>query len=1242
MRHVRPVEALGYAHTPHRLTHSRTQRLTTCFSRHPPALHRYQDEFFFICAGPARTGSDGPLWPQGDPDPVPCDHCDGGAAICGALYCGAPLRPHAKQTICETCYMQLGPEARLDFEQTSLEMRMENKLTQRRVALVKMLLDIKIDVNARSPANGPNIHINANAEVPDILKTMLARRNTTALELCALPPHFACTHSAVPPVVSSPSAHVHVLAADGVCLSSAKMGVDARIIKELLLAGAHPTESCDRALLEYQVALTNREQDVRAVQRNRNCHEVREMFEDVRRASGSVGQRVRLRAMSVTKYTNRLGTLTKRWAGLGRLSVKLDGGPTISVHGSKVKLVDAAEEAEHDDGVKGDVDEEADELATSSARLEARLPGFKAGFTTISTGAGGGFDDDDCDESLPNSPSSPSAGAPSSSPVKDELGSPRASVRDLFKAAKQGDPVVLDRLLRVGGVALANSVDQCGVTLLRAVAFSATDRPTVRADCMRMLLVAKADPDACSTDPYEVAHPSKTKVEERIALAPKTTPLASATMLGFVEAVAVLLEFGAMHGSGTSAPDSGSQPVSSLGDENDENQIPILQVAALVCAYGRISKGASFYDKSGQSQLANRYLSIFNLLLERASYLLKLKVLNKAASSGGENAVKLIHLVTADPTVDPDAHIKQNFKGGVNATLHTWSALMHACHQRNHSCVQALLNAGANPSQAITVNQSHLGNDVKIQQSPMSIARKNNDKECVKILIGCLQRGQQLVGRTVRVEGFRRAEPAINGKIGEVLAFDSSTGQCSVKLDLSSKQKMHELSPTVLVEHDFDTPLLPSPSQSPPRRTEDSQRGPGGESEHSESSHASGSAEDISVSALHNLLPQAVFYGNEYETTVFLAARINPNEPVLLRQPLSEQDGSGKEGEEMLMTPLRAAVQHLVEADYSKEAFHILVLVMAGGADRYLKLEDGWSFNNAQLKDPMLTEMMRVGVSKWDAEVGQALIATIAGFERQFDDDATAEKMVIQRLRMLEKVCDSDPDLSLADRTLLVTVAVAGMFFDECATMTAAMIANGANPSVKVGNSPVQFSPLYLEYESGTNQPSAMLRALLAGGADFMEELQLRHGVKWSLADAAKQREDRDTYQLLTNIHSYQAMYQRSLEEIECAEIGHAARASGARISALDENDEELEVLDLETPDMAVEHLLLHGERLGQKFGSLYYFMHRLPRGWARSVVTILCEIMSRAMDKGDAGASLQLVAQQFVDRGEPAVRRRR
>ena len=60
---------------------------------------------------------------------------------------------------------------------------------------------------------------------------------------------------------------------------------------------------------------------------------------------------------------------------------------------------------------------------------------------------------------------------------------------------------------------------------------------------------------------------------------------------------------------------------------------------------------------------------------------------------------------------------------------------------------------------------------------------------------------------------------------------------------------------------------------------------------------------------------------------------------------------------------LRAAVQHLVESDYSKEAFHILVLVLAAGADIHFKLADGWSFNNAQLKDPMLAEMMRVGVA---------------------------------------------------------------------------------------------------------------------------------------------------------------------------------------------------------------------------------------------------------------------------------------
>ena len=98
--------------------------------------------------------------------------------------------------------------------------------------------------------------------------------------------------------------------------------------------------------------------------------------------------------------------------------------------------------------------------------------------------------------------------------------------------------------------------------------------------------------------------------------------------------------------------------------------------------------------------------------------------------------------------------------------------------------VEALLAAGANPSASIQVERT---GDGLIVVTPMSLAVESKDRAIMAMLVGGLQKGQRLVGCAVRVDGYRLAKPALNGKCGKVGSFDPKTGQCTVQLDLKRR-----------------------------------------------------------------------------------------------------------------------------------------------------------------------------------------------------------------------------------------------------------------------------------------------------------------------------------------------------------------------------------------------------------------------------------------------------------------------
>ena len=95
--------------------------------------------------------------------------------------------------------------------------------------------------------------------------------------------------------------------------------------------------------------------------------------------------------------------------------------------------------------------------------------------------------------------------------------------------------------------------------------------------------------------------------------------------------------------------------------------------------------------------------------------------------------------------VPPDRAVRA--EGGGKET-----PLIAACRHRRVKVAEALIDAGANPSQ-----QTPDG------ASAMRIAKENKDKELMALLIALLKRGQNLVGHRVRVSGADRADDPRGG-----------------------------------------------------------------------------------------------------------------------------------------------------------------------------------------------------------------------------------------------------------------------------------------------------------------------------------------------------------------------------------------------------------------------------------------------------------------------------------------------
>ena len=658
------------------------------------------------------------------------------------------------------------------------------------------------------------------------------------------------------------------------------------------------------------------------------------------------------------------------------------------------------------------------------------------------------------------------------------------------RAATNGDCHLLATLLR--SRASPDAVDADGCTPLGKAMINKYPGWTA---CLKVLLEAKADPNR------RINNQSSGDL-----------PLALAVVTRQDERVDLLLAAGAW-------PD-GKAPDGKQSDSDAPAKAPI-DIAVAVLRFGGLHDGR--LDSEGSD--AWRAMRCFSLLLAKTDdTVVKLRCLHSAASHNNASCVRAIQLLI-DDGVDPDEIILQQV--GPHQTK-TYTALMHAVSSRAPLCVEALLAAGANPSTSVEANQT---GDKVTSFSPMSLAKESKDRAIMGLLVEALQKGQRLVGCRVRVDGYRRAKPALNGKCGEVRSFDPKTGQCKVHLDLGmGYTRSHELSPTVLVPLDDELDeganegdgRQRSPGSSSARSdgrqrspgsssalADGRQRSPGSSSARSDADAQDGgqcgspnsvgseSSEGSEGKPFECTLCDAVLHGAPLQVAALLAAGYRKEVNVEI---YVEDDQRG----EVSMAALRAAVWRMEANDCANDDdLAVFLLVIAAGADLTRVQKDGWALFDAQLPEA-LAELVR--------DLSEALAE---GKDSATILEEQESPMVFSRHGLLTR----------GERALLSSVWPAPGSVRQALGVAAALNISENPDVIAAGPSSEQVSPLFLAYEreSVDKQPTLTLLLLLAAGAD--SDLQLDRSATeewkdepWNLVQAAWRRKDTATLDFLKYI----------------------------------------------------------------------------------------------------------------------------
>ena len=956
------------------------------------------------------------------------------------------------------------------------------------------------------------------------------------------------------------------------------------VVETLLRGGAHPTNAAQQAALSVQTRMSNDDDggsengmdigggdfvvgDVDGSENDGSddggeagsaeshadlCQRTIDLLHDADSARSLAGQRVRLEGLDKLELNGRLGRVVKRWPGFQRRAVWLDGAPSgLSLKEGNLKYLDEDdeddEESDDEEGEFGEADGvvattrvAADESSLFDGKQEERGGvGYLSRIFSGLTSSGGDGEAGGCD-GLRIAPSNLNdvlgdderflADLDGSGTSSSGRGKPRKSKR-IFLAASRGDAAQLATLLRAGTSPDATDAD--GSTLLR----KAIGVGSAGDECVKVLLDAKADPN----------RPGDRSSNE--------LPVGIAALMGLHEQVALLLDAGAWPGG--RAPDSQATNASNKIGDN-----PILMVARLACMLiGKdcddvdpgVLRGLQLRDGNRPDDLVASRLKCFSLLLAKTEdSVLKLTCLNEAARHSNAAGVRIIQLLI-DDGVDPDEGIVQQV--GHNS-LRTYTALLHACDAKAVKCVEALLAAGANPSGSLT---AHGVNGVVVT-SPMSIAKETKDRATMALLIGALQQGQKLVGAMVRVEGYRRAKPALNGTRGEVLGFDPKTGQCKVHLDVGNgSTRSHELPPSVLmvIERDEgdaeDDGQQPSPSNSNARSDDD--------------------PVDMNADNAYALC-QSVSNDPLFHAAARIAA---------MRYYSNWEFNHCEEGKERSRNALRAAVERLQSNGHLMDDIFVFALVVAAGADlsKEAALEDGWNVWDVATEDAELLRLLTMMERPLEADVE---------VERVIESAAEQED-----LRPLWHVCSLDSQLSSASRALLFYMYASHTMEAHQLVALAGLLAR-TDPNVVVQMASAQLSPLLLAYEAEHEQPSLTLLLLLAAGADCSYELDRGadedwQDERWTLLKAAKRCNDTETLRLIASLVDERNI----MEEMLASELRR----------------------DVQDADGAALLILRYADKLSQSSNHIKEFMIDLPRSVRlRPVVSALCQSLER---EGDA-----------------------